>query len=331
MSPIGSDTLGLSGSPRFVRGGFGGAARAAFAAGGRAATAAADPPGVPFRRIVAFGDSLSDAGNDFILSLNRLPVSPPYVDGHFTNGAVWVQDLAAWTGLPAVHASLSGGTDYAYGGAETGNEPLHSAGFLDLPSQMQQFRFLHHHASASTLYTISAGSNDVMDAVSAWSTDPNTAAADVAAAVGNITSFVFGLASMGARNVLVMDVPDLGKTPAEMSGGPTQAAVASSLSWQFDAYLNQTMQQVAAQAHMNIHTVDTYSLIDTAVANPSWFGLTNVTDPVWTGNYLDPNSGTLTTTDPVAQNQHLFWDSLHPTAYSHAVLGAAAHTSLFGG
>ena len=45
----------------------------------------------------------------------------PYVDGEFSNGPVWVQDLAARLGLPALTPSLAGGTDYAFGGATTGS------------------------------------------------------------------------------------------------------------------------------------------------------------------------------------------------------------------
>lgn len=289
-------------------------------------------PAVPtasgFSNIFAFGDSLSDAGNDFIISLNRVPVSPPYVSGHFTNGAVWVQDLAATMGLPAVQASLSGGTDFAFGGAETGNDPLHQASPLDLPSQLQQFEIQDPHPAANALYTVSAGSNDMLDAIPEWYSNANTAIADIGAAVNNIEHFVAGLANDGAANFLVMDVPDIGKTPQERSQGGSHPAVASALSKLFNADLNQTLGALASQAHLNLHMVDAFQLVDNAVAHPHKFGLTNVHKPVWTGNYFDPHSGRLTTTNPVAQNKHLFWDQLHPTAHAHAVLADTAHTAL---
>ena len=62
-----------------------------------------------------------------------------YSDGRFTNGNVWVQDLAQNLGLPAVKPSLAGGTDYAYGGAETGQTSVHTVNPTDLPSQLAQF------------------------------------------------------------------------------------------------------------------------------------------------------------------------------------------------
>ena len=74
--------------------------------------------------------------------------------------------------------------------------------------------------------------------------------------------------------------------------------------------------------------VDTYSLVDKAVADPALFGFTDVTDPVWTGNFTDPNSGTLRASTPAAQSQYLFWDQDHPTSAAHMLLAGAADASL---
>ncbi|MBV9757373.1 MAG: SGNH/GDSL hydrolase family protein [Alphaproteobacteria bacterium] len=287
-------------------------------------------PNAPFGNIYAFGDSLSDAGNDFILSLNHLPVSPPYVDGHFTNGPTWVQDLAASMSLPTVSASLSGGTDFAYGGAETGSEPLHSANLLDLPTQLAEFRAEYPHPNPNALYTVWAGSNDVIDAINEWFVNPTTAFADLQQAVNNIADFSFSLAEAGAKNMLLLTVPDIGKTPEEREQGKSHAHVGHVMAKLFDQDLTQTMQVVAAQAHLNLGILDTFSLIDQAVKHPQQFGITNTKDPVWTGNFTDPNSGTLVSTNPAVQNQHLFWDKLHPTAQGHSVVAAAAHSVLFG-
>jgi phospholipase/lecithinase/hemolysin len=65
------------------------------------------------------------------------------------------------------------------------------------------------------------------------------------------------------------------------------------------------------------------------VANPGAFGFTNVTDPVWTGNFYDLNSGHFNTAG-AAQSGFLFFDNLHPTATTHAMLAAAAQQSLAG-
>ena len=42
--------------------------------------------------IVAFGDSLSDTGNTY-KAVGYTP-SPPYYQGHYSNGPIWLEDLA---------------------------------------------------------------------------------------------------------------------------------------------------------------------------------------------------------------------------------------------
>src|SRR5215813_14070278 len=49
------------------------------------------------------------------------PPSPPYFDGRFSNGPVWVEDFAANSGLK-VDPALRGGTNYAVGGAKVGTD-----------------------------------------------------------------------------------------------------------------------------------------------------------------------------------------------------------------
>ncbi len=72
----------------------------------------------PFDEFIVFGDSLSDTGNVFI-SLG-VPPSPPYFDGRFSNGPVTVEHVADQLGFPALLPSIIGGTNFAWGGAETG-------------------------------------------------------------------------------------------------------------------------------------------------------------------------------------------------------------------
>ena len=51
--------------------------------------------------------------------------------------------------------------------------------------------------------------------------------------------------------------------------------------------------------------------------HPAAFGFSNVTDPVWTGNFTSSTSGTLVSSNPAIQNQYLFWDHVHRTAAGH--------------
>ena len=277
-----------------------------------------------FSRIYAFGDSLTDAGNDFIATGGLVPTRLIYADGRFSNGKTWVQDLAKLLELPAVKPSLNGGTDYAYGGAETGQEPLHTGLPIDLPAQLAEFLVQTPHPNAHALYALSIGANDVIDAIPVYATNPSEALSDIQAAVGNETAFVAGLALDGAKNFVVLNVPDLGLTPEE-SGNATTATALSNL---YDQELAASLQTLGAQDHLGIHLIDAFGLIDNAVAHPASYGLTNVTTPVWTGNFENPFSGHLNAHGAAAQDKYLFFDHLHPTETGHLALASLALASL---
>jgi phospholipase/lecithinase/hemolysin len=324
-TPIPSDALSQPSTLSFIANDV---ASAAAAAAPVAPTIA--PPGAPFSAIYAFGDSLTDAGNDSLATGGLVPISPPYADRSFTNGPVWVKDLAQDLGLPAVNPSLAGGTDFAYGGAETGQTPAHTLNPTDLGSQVSQFDSQVPTPQAGALYTIWIGSNDVLDITNNTSLTPAQQEADVGAAVNNETAAISALAARGAQNLLVLNVPDLGKTPYETARGPIVAQSATSLASLYNSDLAASVQQLQASGALKIDLVNTFSVIDQVIANPGANGFTNVTDPVWTGNLTDPNSGTLNATGS-AQNQFLFFDSLHPTAQAHALLASGIAQGLTGG
>ncbi len=307
--PIPAAALGSPSSPSFI--------------GDAAITA----PVGGFSTVYAFGDSLSDAGNVSIGTLRALPVSSIYSSGRFTNGNVWVQDLAQNLGLPPVKPSLAGGTDFAYGGAETGGTAVHALNPTDLPGQLGQFVATAPKPSPTALYTVWAGSNDVLDIANTTET-PTQQLASVQRAVSNEVGFIGGLVAHGAKNLVVMDVPDLGKTPYEMAR-PTSDANSSVLAQTYNSELGTALQQVMASGTASIDYVNTFGLLDTAIANPAAYGFSNVTKPVWTGNLTDAHSGVLNATG-AAQGGYLFFDDLHPTAAGHALLASAVTQSLTG-
>jgi len=67
---------------------------------------ACTPAAAAYTSIFAFGDSLSDAGNLFSESEHTIPLKP-YVDGHFSNGPTWVEDLSQMLGLGPMRSAHS--------------------------------------------------------------------------------------------------------------------------------------------------------------------------------------------------------------------------------
>jgi phospholipase/lecithinase/hemolysin len=275
-----------------------------------------------------FGDSLSDAGNVWKVTLRKEPLSPPYFQGHFSNGPVWAQDFAAKLGLAALRPSLSGGTDYAYGGAESGPTSVHSASPLDLPAQLAEFEANVARPSGSALYVLWIGANDLFDMLSADLT-PSQATHAIGDVVRNEEAFVTAIALGGAGHLMLVTAPDLGVTPTITSQGSAKAATATALSKQFNAQLTSRIRFLSGLYGIDLTIVDSLALIDSAVADPKHYGFTDVTHPCWTGGYTSQD-GSLCALGEIAQNRHLFWDEVHPTARGHTFVAAEAAAALAG-
>lgn len=278
--------------------------------------------------IYAFGDSLSDTGNIFAATGGAEPAAP-YANGQFSNGPVWVQDLAAGLGVAPLTPSLLGGTDFAYGGAQTGTTVFHTANATDLTGsagQVSQFEAAHATADPKALYTIWIGSNDLLAAIKAPASQIPTG---IGQAVANVDGAIAALAAEGAKNFLILTVPDLGKTPDAIAGGPAAQAGASALAVAFNATLLNgsgpipSLPSLATVDGLDVHVLDTFAALDSIVANPGTFGFTNVTSPCLVGavNYA---GGTPCAPTVAAQDQYLFWDDIHPTAAGHAIIAADA-------
>ena len=304
----------------------------------------------PYSALYAFGDSLSDAGNVSVATalIGQTPVSPPYDKQHygnstanvFSNGPVAVQDLSLQLGLGTLAPSLLGGNDFAYGGAETGGTPQNSgdlrAPLLSLPFQLTQFEIGVGRPAANALYTLSIGGNDIFSILSDTSLSAAQQARDVTAAVSNESDAIVRLAKDGARNLVVFNVPDLGKVPevtfglANGSDHPNAGtdALASSLAASYNSQLAAAVTAAEAKTGIAVTTVDLYGFTDAAVANPGAYGLSSVNVPAWTGNFTDPKSGSLNSTDPAVQDRSFFWDDFHPTASVHNMVANVARSDV---
>jgi phospholipase/lecithinase/hemolysin len=274
-----------------------------------------------------FGDSLSDVGNAYLGSSGSEPASP-YVGGQFSNGPVWVQDLAARLGLPPLTPSLAGGSDYAFGGATTGFPSTNNPLVPNLTQQVGTFFSGHASAPSDALYTFSIGANDLFAILKSGLTPLQAAGAAGAAAVV-VASEAGDLAAAGAKDLVLFDVADLGVTPQITAlGSPAASAAATALSAYFDEQVLIDLAPVEA-AGLTVFDLNTYALLDKAVQDPSAFGFSNVTDPCWTGGFTgSATGGSLCSTLPAVQDTYLFWDDVHPTAAGQLLVAGAALSAI---
>ncbi len=287
-----------------------------------ASTAAAGE--MQFDRIVVFGDSLSDPGNDFALinmqntppydGLDPLTIIPhaPYAKGghHYSNGATWVEQFARTRGLAAyvTPAWQSGGTkaaNYAVGGARAYDDNIN----VNLPDQVS--RFLSDaggQATSDALYVLEFGGNDVRDILAGG--DPNAIITNAATSIGNN---IYLLWLSGARRFLVWNVPDLSKTPAIVTMGPAvQQTVFGLLALYFNPAVDAALASVSQLPGIEIRRFDAFATVNQLVSDPGAYGLEVVNTACVT-----PGVPPFDCAEPDA---YLFWDGIHPTRAVHAIL-----------
>lgn len=278
------------------------------------------------------------------------PSVPPYAQGgRFSNGLTWVDYLAQDLGInlkastalsvlspqnpipspltfingqPVISPFFNGATasnsvNFAFGAAQTGQFGAGDLGQF-IPGVLSQvglfandLQLAGQQADKDALYVVFAGSND-------YQTVPN---ANPVASVGNIAVAIQSLYALGARNFLVPNLPDLGKTPGSLSpNSPVAPGILTAETIAHNTLLDNTIISLnAALPDVQIIGLDTFNLFNTIRANPGKFGLTNVTDSCL-------NSDTFTVCSQ--PDQYLFWDGIHPTTIGHQQLADLALTKL---
>lgn len=275
--------------------------RAAWAGVALALVLAAAGPAraVSFTSIYAFGDSLSDNGNLF--AATGQPPSP-YFNGRFSNGPVAVERMATTLGIPLFDFAWGGATS-GFGNVADGGVPF-TPGAFGLPGVATQA--IQYAASVgiggadpNALYVVWGGANDLLFDVSG----PIPAAS-------RISFITAGLALLGAKHVLVPNLPDLGKTPSVTADGPAAAVLGTAASIAFNVSLRNQLDDLdGLLAGVNVYQFNTFSLFNDVRMNPLAYGFTNVTDPCFNGVSVCANP-----------DEYLFWDGVHPTARAHGIL-----------
>ena len=267
-----------------------------------------------FDRLVAFGDSLTDNGNLWIATGGT---QPPYPSRRFSNGPVWAEYLAGPLAgfFPLGPVNNAANVDFAFGGSRSDTLVANPPG---VPTQIGAYVMRGGAFGPNNLVSVWAGANDIFQAIPLAAANPATAQATMGAASQTAATNVVGatarLSALGARQLLVMNLPDIGAAPA-FNTGPA-ATLASYSASTFNTALASGLSSLAAmQPATNVVSVDIAGLFAAVQANPGAFGFSNVTQGcVYVASCL---------TAPVAQqNAYLFWDGVHPTTAGHALVAA---------
>ena len=268
--------------------------------------------------LVFFGDSLSDTGNLF-LATGGAQLASPYFNGRASNGPLWTEVMAGLLGQPGdAQPYLVGGNNYAFAGARTGTDDTPPG---VLAQAVGVWGASHASADPNALYVVVGGGNDMRDARRDFADMGSAAdaASRQAAAVTAVTQLgqtVGYLASKGARNVLIANLPDLGFTPEAALLG--KQAASSDASARFNALLPGLVATGNGMG-LNMSFVDFAGIgslvrLDAQFNGGGVFGITNVTTP------CGPFAGSVGIDCDVSA----FSDALHPTAKVHQIFGLYA-------
>jgi thermolabile hemolysin len=256
--------------------------------------------------LIIFGDSLSDVGNVYKVTNGIYPPSPPYFRGRYSNGLVWVEYIASKFGLSPKQT-----TNFAYGGATTMR--VGSYGIPGLLGQVSNFQSAQSQAQSranpNAIYIIWAGANDYL-----YGAANTTMPSDPA---GNLAMSIQSLSSMGAKKILVANLPDLGNLPHTRNSSNSSILTTSSNSHNLSLSKSLDVLRKKFGSNTEIIELDANSLYKEAISNPGKFGFTNVQEGCLKNVTSCDNP-----------DKFLFWDGIHPTTAGHRILAEAALSKL---
>jgi len=228
-----------------------------------------------FSSVVVFGDSLSDSGN-ILQSYEPLAQSLGFEipDGaSFTTNPdpVWAEIVARTFGA-SVTNSLADGTNYSWGGACVNpNGPCENP----VPTTHQQ---INQHLSGpsadppNTFYMIWGGVNDISAVAGENQSNPQGALDGTLQAADAYIDQIQGLQDAGARYIVVLNLPDAGKTINAQNAGPVAAAGLSKLARDYNEALDTGLDSL----EHGIIPINAFALMNEIIENPGDYGFTSI-------------------------------------------------------
>ncbi|OGT53950.1 MAG: hypothetical protein A3E84_00450 [Gammaproteobacteria bacterium RIFCSPHIGHO2_12_FULL_42_13] len=311
-----------------------------------------------FDKIIAFGDSLSDNGNIFSLTqrasrvIPNMPVIPgnPYYEGRFSNGPVWVERLSQLLNAPL--------DDYAYGGAWA-ESYYYSRQIVPFSLGTQVDFYLVKaeldYNKENHLYVIWMGANDYVGGRS----DIEFATTNV---VSTIQSNIDWLVYYGAKNIIILNMPNLGLLPEAIFRGPEAAATLSQLAARHNAKLDAMIANLK-ETYPNVSFIkgDIATNFEDMMNQPEKYHLNNVRDACYSSDsrtalrgfensaelkalrkanidimnnpslrvaYNTNRLSLMGNRECVNADAYMFWDHIHPTRTVHQTIANMTYAKL---
>ncbi len=284
--------------------------------------------------LVFFGDSLTDNGNLYNAVKKFVPKDPPYYKGRFSNGPVWADFMS-------VYFNEKYGTqtqNYAVGGATVVWRSIFDPA---VPYYLKQEVNSYVKSSSATnkdsvLYSLWIGANDYMDETK------QPVDLLVKEVIDELVIQIRELIEHGGKNFVIIDLPDLSKSPYAKTISQEQKDRLKLLSQLHHEKLLDAvhfLRKVYPAFHFIY--VDGYDMFNDMTTNIQSYNqkynkhIVNLTDSCWPGGYrgihqnMDSTSLSIANDVAIAQSlgvipcnnpdDYLFWDSVHPSVVIHEI------------
>ncbi|WP_228007777.1 SGNH/GDSL hydrolase family protein [Kosakonia pseudosacchari] len=256
-------------------------------------------------RMVIFGDSLSDTINVYNGSYGTVPNHASWFVGHFSNGKVWHEYLAGSLNLP--------GYVWATVNAESGEKPL----FNDFDKQLDSFSAYlgktENDDIAQTLFTVLFGGNDFI----AGGKSPDDIIAMYRVQLAR-------LATMGAQHIAIFRLPDFSRIPHVATWTPAEKGALKNKSENFNQQLDRLLGELrTAYPKVNFFTVKLDSAFNDLLSESDKYGFVNTSESCLNISASGISYATGIAVKPTckaANGAFVFWDTMHPTTKTHALL-----------
>jgi phospholipase/lecithinase/hemolysin len=274
--------------------------------------------------LYAFGDSLSDTGNVRHATGMVIPPAQTYFEGRFSNGPVAVEYL--WDALDpgadsgvrpfladqAIHPGEA--VSFAFGGATSAQFSVVNPQ-LTVPGLLQQVEMFaavsDEDRDRNALFVVFVGANDYLMA-------PPTRPANPLQVVGNIKFAIERLHALGARNIVVMNLPNLSLAPIVP---PAARPLLTTQVLIHNLLLRVTLKTLDARLRgANIIEMDVFKIVNSLRARFDMTTPAATPPPAATCLFTDPLTCPKVTTFAV-DPRYFFWDVQHPTTAAHRALG----------
>lgn len=256
----------------------------------------------PLHKIVVFGDSFSDTGNFYEYMKHQFPPSPPYYNGRFSDGPVWVERVLEHyypNDIEAHHVNCAFSGSGVGSEEEDDDEDIEDEVMFNLGGQVKYYFQQHENkADASSLYVIWIGANNYL--IPGDDLDE-----EIEFTIIGIKRSLRQLIQRGAKHIMVMSLPDLGASPKAR-----KMKTVEQLSYSTAQHNQKLMAEIETfrtlYSDIQWFYFDVSQLFAKAIQSPERYGFTNVTDEC---------KDTLNACDT-----YLFFDTVHPSGHTHAEL-----------